>query len=581
VPPAADVGTKTPTGADAVPSARAPLRSSTGPSALLGACDGAVIGSPLPAECRPRVELKTARGTVLTNVPVSWAIGSGGGVTAVDDPVTRACGPFGTTTSTTTNANGRAGACWTLGMNAVVNTLVATPSVGGDVPAGASFTPASKTFTATALQAASSVSVSCGAASYAYTGVAQTPCTAVATGFGGLNLVLTDLSYSNNTNAGTALATATFAGDANHTASTATGTFEITKVSSTTTVSCGGPYTYTGAAQVPCMAVATGAGGLSQVLTGLSYTNNTNAGAASASATFAGDANHTASTGTAAFEITKAPSTVTVSCGGPYTYTGLAQTPCTAAATGAGDLNLGLTAFTYGSNTDVGTASATVTFDGDANHLAATGTGGFVIAPATPVLKWPAPLAITLGTPLGATQLNATASYLAFDPLPGTFVYAPTSGSVLPAGANALSVLFTPASTNFTTARASTSLDVRYVQVGCFSTPVYSEMPVSKSYQRKGSNVPIKCTLTNAQGVGVMTAKGDLLVQDMGTVFGSPAAPYPKTAFAGTDVFKVSTSGNFAYGLDTSPAAFVSGHYYFVTAHWNDGSTTTGWFYIK
>ncbi len=570
-----DAGTKNSSGGDGV-RLRARTMNSSESAVLVGACDAAVIGAPLPKECRPRVELKTALGTVLTNVPVSWAIGSGGGVTAEDDPETRVCGVFGPTASTTTNERGKAGACWTLGMTAVANTLVATPSVGGDVPIGATFSPTSKTFTVAALRAPSTVTVSCTAASFVYTGEAQKPCSATVTGVGGLNESVT-VTYANNTNVGAATATAYYAGDANHTESTGTGSFAITKATSTVIVTCGESYTYTGMVQEPCTATVTGVGGLNESVT-VTYANNTNVGTATATAYYAGDPNHTESTGTGGFTITKASSTVTVTCGGSYVYTGVAQTPCTAVATGVGGLNQGVDV-TYTNNTDVGTATATATFPGDANHTGNTEHGNFVITQATPVLTWATPSPITLGTPLSGIQLNASASYLSFNPLAGSFVYNPPAGTLLPAGTNTLSVLFSPTSGNFTTASRSVTVSVRYVQVGCFSSPVYSEMPPSKSYQRKGSTVPIKCTLTDAQGVGVMDAKGDLLVEDMGTDFLNPASP--KTAFSGTDVFKVSKSGNYAYGLDTSPAGFVSGHFYHVTARWNDGSTTLGYFYIK
>ncbi len=61
---------------------------------------------------------------------------------------------------------------------------------------------------------------------------------------------------------------------------------------------------------------------------------------------------------------------------------------------------------------------------------------------ATPVVSWSAPAAITYGTALNATQLNATAS------VPGTFTYNPPSGTLLNAGVNqVLSVDFTPTNT--------------------------------------------------------------------------------------------------------------------------------------
>ena len=53
-----------------------------------------------------------------------------------------------------------------------------------------------------------------------------------------------------------------------------------------------------------------------------------------------------------------------------------------------------------------------------------------------------------LGTALGAAQLNATAS------VPGTFVYTPAAGRMLPQGVHALSAIFTPAdSAKFTEAK--------------------------------------------------------------------------------------------------------------------------------
>ena len=68
----------------------------------------------------------------------------------------------------------------------------------------------------------------------------------------------------------------------------------------------------------------------------------------------------------------------------------------------------------------------------------------FTTAPKiTPTITWATPANIVYGTPLGATQLNATAN------VPGTFVYTPASGTVLNAGiAQTLSTTFTPTDTN-------------------------------------------------------------------------------------------------------------------------------------
>src|SRR5207249_1966777 len=74
----------------------------------------------------------------------------------------------------------------------------------------------------------------------------------------------------------------------------------------------------------------------------------------------------------------------------------------------------------------------------------------------TPTITWAAPASITFGTALSGTQLNATAS------VPGTFVYAPPAGTVLPAGAGqTLSVTFTPTNAvNYATATASVAVTV-------------------------------------------------------------------------------------------------------------------------
>src|SRR6185503_12512722 len=64
------------------------------------------------------------------------------------------------------------------------------------------------------------------------------------------------------------------------------------------------------------------------------------------------------------------------------------------------------------------------------------------VEPETPVITWPAPAPIVVGTALSATQLNATTT------VAGTFAYTPASGTVLPLGTGqTLSVTFTPTDT--------------------------------------------------------------------------------------------------------------------------------------
>src|SRR4029077_16344517 len=179
-----------------------------------------------------------------------------------------------------------------------------------------------------------------------------------------------------------------YAGDGNHAASSGTGSFTISPATSIVTVICPATaLTYTGAAQTPCTATYTTSEARSTVLPLTpTYTNNTNVGAAGASASYAGDANHTGSGNSGSFAISKATSSVTVICPTTaLTYTGAAQTPCTATYTTseAPSTVVPLTP-TYTNNTNVGTAGASGSYAGDANHTGSSNSGSFAIAKVNP-----------------------------------------------------------------------------------------------------------------------------------------------------------------------------------------------------
>ncbi len=89
------------------------------------------------------------------------------------------------------------------------------------------------------------------------------------------------------------------------------------------------------------------------------------------------------------------------------------------------------------------------------NYTSAAASVVLVVRQAVPSIAWSGPTAITYGTALGATQLDATS------PLPGTFNYSPSAGTTLPAGTQTLSVTFTPSdSTDYSQATATVSLVV-------------------------------------------------------------------------------------------------------------------------
>jgi len=82
---------------------------------------------------------------------------------------------------------------------------------------------------------------------------------------------------------------------------------------------------------------------------------------------------------------------------------------------------------------------------------------------ASPTLTWPTPAPINTSTALSAAQLDATAKGITSASLPGATVYNPAAGSMLTAGTDTLSVIFTPADTvDYTTATAQVTITVSY-----------------------------------------------------------------------------------------------------------------------
>jgi hypothetical protein len=179
----------------------------------------------------------------------------------------------------------------------------------------------------------------------------------------------------------------------------------------------------------------------------------TNAPGGTATWTFAGDANYNAAEGTAAITIVPADATIDVS-GFTGTYDGFAH-GATGTVTGVNNENLNALLNLGATFTDVPGGIANWSFSGGTNYNPASGQATITINKATPVLSWPQPAAVVVGTPLSATQLNATAN------VEGTFVYSPPLGTVL-TETQPLSVVFTPAdTTNYNGATATVTITVQ------------------------------------------------------------------------------------------------------------------------
>src|SRR5581483_6874043 len=182
-------------------------------------------------------------------------------------------------------------------------------------------------------------------------------------------------------------------------------------------------------------------------LPGTCTLTNTQLGASgtaySVTATYNGDINFSASTSSPAktFTVNKATPAITWATPSAITYgTALSATQLNATTTVAGS-------FVYtpasGAVLNAGTQTLSVTFTptDTANYNSNTGGVNLQVNKATPAITWATPSAITYGTALSATQLNATTT------VAGSFVYTPASGAVLNAGTQTLSVTFTPTDT--------------------------------------------------------------------------------------------------------------------------------------
>jgi Bacterial Ig-like domain (group 2) len=120
-----------------------------------------------------------------------------------------------------------------------------------------------------------------------------------------------------------------------------------------------------------------------------------------------------------------------------------------------------------------------------------------------PTLSWNTPAAISYGTALSSTQLNATAN------VPGTFVYTPAVGTVLKAGTQTLSAVFTPADTaTYSAATASVQLTVNQatpVITWTTPAPITAGTALSATQLDATANVPGSFVYSPAAGK-VLTA---------------------------------------------------------------------------
>jgi hypothetical protein len=173
-------------------------------------------------------------------------------------------------------------------------------------------------------------------------------------------------------------------------------------------------------------------------------------------------------------------------------------------------------------------------------------TVALTVNPLTPAITWPAPATITYGTALSATQLDATSR------VAGTFAYSPAAGTVLKAGAQKLSVTFTPSdSTDYKTATATVALTVNQA-----SSPSLSwAAPGSITYGTALSAKQLDATSTAAGTFTYSPAAGTVLkagVQTLSVTFTPTNTTEYKTAIASVSLTVNQAAGAVRWASPTA-----------------------------
>ncbi len=127
----------------------------------------------------------------------------------------------------------------------------------------------------------------------------------------------------------------------------------------------------------------------------------------------------------------------------------------------------------------------------------------------TPAITWAAPSAVSYGTALNSTQLNAVANTA------GTFVYSPAAGSVLSAGTQSLMVTFTPADTaNYTSATAAVNITVNQaVPTIAWPVPAAITQGAALSAAQLDATATVGGTFTYSPAAGTVLGAGTQTLQ--------------------------------------------------------------------
>jgi hypothetical protein len=333
------------------------------------------------------------------------------------------------------------------------------------------------------------------------------------------------------------------------------GSYAIGQAGSTTTVNCPASVTYNGTAQTPCSVAVVGAGSLS-LAPAPSYANNTSAGinTASASYTYAGDANHSGSSDSKTFSIDKAVVTATAGSGS-IAYDGAthAPSPCAVAGFYTGDLSCANNPATVGPDVGTTTIGPVVSGSGQTNFAVAPVNGFYTIVQASQAaLILSVPASVTYGSTGTASVTGGSGTGAV------TFSAGGSTGCVVDVSSGAISVLNASGSCAITASKSGDSHYSGPISDGPKAVPVNKAATAaaitadSPDASNVGQAVTVNFAVTSAAGTpsGNVTV-GDGVVSCTGTVAAGTCSITMTTSGARTLTLAYAGDANFAASSDT------------------------------
>ena len=183
------------------------------------------------------------------------------------------------------------------------------------------------------------------------------------------------------------------------------------------------------------------------------------------------------------------------------------------------------------------------------DYTIATASVPITINPATPRITWANPPAITYGTALSSTQLNATAS------VPGTFTYTPATGTVLSSGSQTLSLTFTPSdAADYTPVTSTVPISVAKVTpVVSWTAPPAIPYGTALSGTQLSATASVPGTFVYTPAAGILPALGTQILSVTFTPtdvidYASVTKTVPITVVKGTPLLSWTAPAPISYG---------------------------------